>query len=226
MRRIAGARGGFDGIWLPEAETRFLRLVLHEGIAPIYGVAEIEVEPCPSVCRRTPSSRGSLGSPHAARIRVGCGRAATWTLVGIDGGEQSGLLSEDGALEVSRGGFSIEPFVVAGSRVVGWADVEARQFLIDGDLPMPGVTWRAPQWELRVLAFASGDRGRSRIVARYELRSLTDRPLPLELVLAVRPFQVNPPSQFLRRSAVRARLPTSPGTARHSPSTPSARFFP
>jgi hypothetical protein len=34
-------------------------------------------------------------------------------------------------------------------------------------------------------------------VARYELRNLTARPLPLELVLAVRPFQVNPPSQFL-----------------------------
>ena len=125
------------------------------------------------------------------------GEQSTWTLVGVDGGDESGLLSEDGALEVSRGGFSIEPFVVAGSRVVGWADVEARQSLIDGDLPMPGVTWRRPQWELRVLAFASGAPGRSRLVARYELRSLTDQPLPVELVLAVRPFQVNPPSQFL-----------------------------
>ena len=198
MRRIAGARGGFDGIWLPEAETRFLRLVLHEGIAQTYGLAEIEVKPLAFGVSANAFFQGlARESPRGTYPRGMSGEQPTWTLVGIDGGEQSGLLSEDGALEVSRGGFSIEPFVVAGSRVVGWADVEARQFLIDGDLPMPGVTWRAPQWELRVLAFASGDRGRSRLVARYELRSLTDRPLPLELVLAVRPFQVNPPSQFL-----------------------------
>jgi hypothetical protein len=198
MRRIAGARGGFDGIWLPEAETRFLRLVLHEGIAQTYGLAEIEVKPLAFGVSANAFFQGlARESPRGTYPRGMSGEQPTWTLVGIDGGDQSGLLSEDGALEVSRGGFSIEPFVVAGSRVVGWADVEARQFLIDGDLPMPGLTWRAPQWELRVLAFASGDRGRSRLVARYELRSLTDRPLPLELVLAVRPFQVNPPSQFL-----------------------------
>ncbi len=33
--------------------------------------------------------------------------------------------------------------------------------------------------------------------ATYELRNLTDRPLALELVLAIRPSQVNPPTQFL-----------------------------
>ena len=35
------------------------------------------------------------------------------------------------------------------------------------------------------------------MVARYELRNLTIGRCQLELVLAVRPFQVNPPSQFL-----------------------------
>ena len=34
-------------------------------------------------------------------------------------------------------------------------------------------------------------------MARYDLQNLGDRTLPLRLVLAVRPFQVNPPSQFL-----------------------------
>src|SRR5262249_29765068 len=64
-------------------------------------------------------------------------------------------------------------------------------------VPVPGVTWRHPQWELRMLAFASGSRAQSRLIARYELRNLTAQRLPLQLVLAVRPFQVNPPSQFL-----------------------------
>ena len=46
-------------------------------------------------------------------------------------------------------------------------------------------------------AFASGTRAQSRLIASYALTNLTDRPLSLRLVLAVRPFQVNPPSQFL-----------------------------
>jgi hypothetical protein len=197
-RRIAGARGGFDGIWLPEAEARFLRLVLHEGIARTYGLAEIEVKPLAFGASANAFFQAlARESPRGTYPRAMSGEQSTWTLVGVDGGDESGLLSEDGALEVARGGFSIEPFVAAGARVVTWADVEARQFLIDGDLPMPGVVWRQPQWELRVTAFASGHRGGSRLVARYELRSLTDRPLRLDLVLAVRPFQVNPPSQFL-----------------------------
>ena len=34
-------------------------------------------------------------------------------------------------------------------------------------------------------------------MARYDIANLTDRPLRSTLVLAVRPFQVNPPAQFL-----------------------------
>src|SRR5262249_47001807 len=62
---------------------------------------------------------------------------------------------------------------------------------------MPGVTWRSRQWELRVTAFATGSRRQSRLVARYELKNLTTQTLPLELILAARPFQVNPPEQSL-----------------------------
>ena len=63
------------------------------------------------------------------------------------------------------------------------------------------------------MAFAAGDRDASRLVARYDVRTSTDRPLPLELVLAVRPFQVNPPAQFLNTAGGVSRSPTSPGTA-------------
>ena len=125
------------------------------------------------------------------------GEQPSWTIVGVDGGSETALLSEDGALEVARGGFSIEPFIVADSKVVTWADVEAEPFLVDDDLPMPGVLWRRPQWELRVTTFGAGDRDASRLVARYDVRNPTDRPLTLTLVLAVRPFQVNPPAQSL-----------------------------
>jgi len=136
-------------------------------------------------------------SPRGYFPRAFSGQQAYWTVVGIDGGSDTGLLSEDGALEVAKGGFSIEPFVRTDSGVVTWADVDATQSLLDNYLPIPSVTWHRPQWTLRVTSFASGTRSQSRLLARYEVRNLTDKPLPLELVLAIRPSQVNPPAQFL-----------------------------
>ena len=49
----------------------------------------------------------------------------------------------------------------------------------------------------RVTTFATGERARSQLVARYDLINRTAKPLTLTLVLAVRPYQVNPPAQFL-----------------------------
>jgi hypothetical protein len=198
VRRILDGRGGPDALLLPEAETRFLRLALYDGPARTYGLAELEIKDLAFGASPNAFFQAlARESPRGTYPRAFSGEQTAWTLVGIDGGEETGLLSEDGALEVSKGGFSIEPFVVADSQVISWADVEARQFLVEGYLPMPGVTWRQARWALRVSAFASGSRGESRLVARYEVRNLTGHTLPLHLVLAVRPFQVNPPSQFL-----------------------------
>jgi len=198
VRTIDGGRGGPDAVWLPEAETRFLRLALRSGPSNAYGLAELEIRDLAFGASANAFFQAlAREAPRGTYPRGMSGELPMWTLVGVDGGEDSALLSEDGALEVARGGFSIEPFVIADSRVVGWADVQARQTLVEDYLPMPGVTWRQPAWELRVSAFAAGARGRSRVVARYEFRNLTGRPLSLQLVLAVRPFQVNPPTQFL-----------------------------
>ena len=50
---------------------------------------------------------------------------------------------------------------------------------------------------MRVTAFAAGTRAASQLIVRYDVRNRTDRPVTLTLVLAIRPFQVNPPTQFL-----------------------------
>jgi len=198
IRSVVDGRGGPDMLFLPEAETRLLRLAFHAGPARAYGLAEVEIKDVAfGVSPNAFFQAVARESPRGTYPRGMSGEQTAWTLVGIDGGDESGLLSEDGALEVAKGGFSIEPFVVAESRVVGWADVESRQSLVDRYLPIPEVTWRQRSWELRVSAFGSGSRGHARLVARYEIRNLTSRVLPLQLVLAARPFQVNPPSQFL-----------------------------
>ena len=125
------------------------------------------------------------------------GEQSYWTLLGVDGGAQSGLMSEDGAVELAKGGVSVEPFIVEDGRLVTWADVAERQSLEDGYLPIPSVTWRRGGWRLKITSFASGPAKAPTLVARYDLRNLTGRPLKLTLALVVRPMQVNGPKQFL-----------------------------
>ena len=198
VESVTDGSGGPDALRLPDAETRFVRLLLADGPGDRYSLAEVEIKDL--AFGATPNAFVAALAREASRgtyPRGFSGEQSYWTLVGIDGGEETGLLSEDGALEVARGGFSIEPFVIADARVSTWADVEAQPFLVDGYLPMPGVRWRDPRWELRVTTFATGQRARSQLVARYDLINRTGRPLTLTLALAVRPFQVNPPTQFL-----------------------------
>jgi hypothetical protein len=198
VQSVTDGSGGPDPLRLPDAETRFVRLALVDGPGDRYSLAEVEVRDL--AFGATPNAFVTAlarEAPRGTYPRGLSGEQPYWTLVGIDGGEETGLLSEDGALEVARGGFSIEPFVVADARVATWADVQVQPFLIDGYLPMPGIRWRDPRWELRVTTFATGERARAQLVARYDLTNRAARPLTLTLALAVRPFQVNPPAQFL-----------------------------
>ncbi|HKW79753.1 MAG TPA: discoidin domain-containing protein, partial [Casimicrobiaceae bacterium] len=199
VKSVRDGDGGSDAIVLPDSESRFLRLALRDGPAAGYGVAEIEVEE-PAFADSPNAFIAALArdAPRGRYPRGFSGEQAYWTIVGVDGGGvETGLLSSDGALEIGRGACSIEPFVVDGGKVVGWADVDAQPLLPDGYLPMPGVVWRRPDWTLQVSTFAAGTRQHAQLVARYQLANLTDRRLQLELVLAVRPFQVDPPSQTL-----------------------------
>ena len=198
VRTVSAARGGPDALSMPDSEARFLRLSLHDGPAKAYALNEIEIEDVAFGASPNAFFQAlARTAPRGWYPRGFSGEQPYWTIVGIDGGADSALLSEDGALEAGSGGFSIEPFVVAEGRVTTWADVEASQSLAAGYLPLPSVAWRRPEWRLDIGAFATGTRERAQLVARYELENASPCPLSLKLVLAVRPFQVNPPAQFL-----------------------------
>jgi hypothetical protein len=197
VRRVVDGNGGADPIMLGEAETRFLRIAMHAGAAS-YRLDRLEVMgldfgASPNAFFQALAKR----APPGHYPRGMSGQQNYWTVLGVDGGHETGLLSEDGALEVARGGFSVEPFVIDGGKRTAWADVKVTQSLRESYLPIPSVTWTAPAWTLRTTAFAHGTPVNSALVAQYELTNTTDQPLALRLVLAVRPFQVNPPMQFL-----------------------------
>ena len=198
LRRVANAAGEKDAILLPEEEARYIRLDLHEGPKDGYALAELTVKDV--AFGASPNAFFEALAKEAPRghyPRGFSGEQPYWTLVGVDGGSESGLLSEDGALEVARGGFSIEPFILSDTRLITWADVETSHSLSGGYLPIPSVTWHHHRWSMCVTAFAQGARDRADLVSSYTVSNLTDEPQSLQLVLAVRPFQVNPPTQFL-----------------------------
>lgn len=198
VRSVNGSDGGKDALLLPESEARYVRLVLHAAAGPEYGLEEVEVHPI--AFGATPNAFVSALAKEAPRgvyPRAFGGEQPYWTLVGLDGASSSGLMSEDGAIEFGKAGFSVEPFVISNGKLRSWADVTMTQSLEDGYLPLPSVHWRDPAWELRVESFALGDAATTELAARYELRNLTDAPIALSLALAVRPFQVNPPTQTL-----------------------------
>jgi hypothetical protein len=200
LRRVRGARGELDTLFVPESEARLLRLQIASGDAGVGALRELRVVSP----REWPDLNAAVGrrareAPRGTYPRAWRGEQSYWTLLAVDGGgARSALLSEDGALEAGRGGFSVEPFVELpdGARA-SWADVRIEHRLRDGYLPIPSVRWTHPRFTLEVEAGAIGTRERPRAVSRYVVRNTSGERARLRLLLAVRPMQVNPPAQFL-----------------------------
>jgi hypothetical protein len=196
-RSVSAGNGGRDSHLLPESEARWIRLALLGERRP-FGIAEIYIRDL-----EFGASPNAFIDSLAKTARRGCyprgfrDEQSYWTIVGVDGDTAESLFSEDGALEVRKGGFSVEPFVKMNGTVLTWADVNIEHSLADNYLPIPTVKWRHQQVELSVTAAAAGTRGNAYSEVTYRLGNPTNSTRKFTLALAIRPFQVNPPSQFL-----------------------------
>jgi hypothetical protein len=199
-KEVSGARGGRAFLSLPDSYSRFIRLRLEESSRGSgYGLREIDVLPPEFADTPTAFLQSVAGdAPRGSWPRSLAGEQLYWALVGVDGGQDEGLLSEDGTLEVGRGRFSLEPFLWTGGKLLGWAQADVSHSLARGDLPIPSVTRRhAGGLELEVTAFADGPPAGSTLRARYRVRNREQTTVSAKLFLAARPLQVNPPWQFL-----------------------------
>ncbi len=92
----------------------------------------------------------------------------------------------------------MEPAVLTEEgRLVTWADVQLSHALREGYLPMPEVRWQHDDFGLRIAAAADGPAGSPQALVRYGLTNTGSAARRFTLLLAVRPWQVNPPQQFL-----------------------------
>ena len=199
LRTVLHSNGGRDFHFLGEAESRHLRLrVLRAAGTASVALDELSLQPIDWAESKLEFfqqiARASARGDYPRGMRD---EQSYWTVVGVDFDPREALLSEDGALEVGRGRYSIEPFLLVAGQRRSWADARIEQSLVDEFLPMPRVHWRMDDLTLTITAFATGDPGLSSIVLRYEVHNRSAAPIAATLALLVRPFQVNPPSQTL-----------------------------
>lgn len=186
-------------IYLPDAEARFIRLALERSSAGRgYAIDAITVKPFDFSASPSRFFEAiARDAPPGVYPRYLLGRQTYWTVVGVSGDERKALLNDDGLLEVDRGAFSIEPFLRANGQLVTWQQAQTGQQLEDGYLPIPSVTWEHERLRLRVTAFADGAPGASILYATYRVENRDAASAAVDLLLAVRPFQVLPPWQSL-----------------------------
>jgi hypothetical protein len=207
-REVHGSDGGRDWLDLPESEARRLRVRTLARASRTVSLAEVALMPLDwAATAERFFTAVAHDCPRGHFPRGFLGEQSYWTVVGVDGDPDEGLLDEDARLEVGRGQFSLEPFLLTEHGLRTWADGRTEQSLAGGYLPIPTATRYVDSLALAVTVFARGEPGHSALVARYRLRNLDPaRSRSVTLLIAIRPFQVNPPSQFLNVPGGPARI--------------------
>jgi len=186
-----------DGIELVVARDR-------DGGAGSIAIRDLRIvplagEPTPSIAeddlRNLALAALAKAAPRGTYPRSFIGQQPYWTLAGSDGHGIAALIDEDGGVEFEKGGYSIAPEVVDQGATFNWANVTEGQRLPQGRLPIPTVQWSTPRFTLETTLLADYA-GRAAYVA-YTLTNRGKSIRDFELRLRVRPWQVDPPSQFL-----------------------------
>ena len=159
--------GGRDYVYLPDGESRYIRLDLHQSSrGQGYAIRTLAVKPFEfSASPNQFFEAIARDAPPGTYPKYFSGKQTYWTVVGVNGDDKEALLNEEGMLEVDKGAFSIEPFLYADGTLVTWNDVQTTQELADGYLPIPSVTWETEGFSLKITAFAAGQPGESALCA-------------------------------------------------------------
>lgn len=187
--------------FLPESDARFVRINLKKNAAAIpFVMKECSVIASESIS--TPNQYFDFIAQHSAPglfPRYFLKQQQYWTVVGVPSDTREALLSEDGSVEVDRQKFSLEPFIVMtkGKKIYHWNNAVTDQYLENNYLPIPTVERKYQDALLRITLIATGDPERSAVMAQYVIKNISKEKQKGSFYLALRPFQVNPTSQWL-----------------------------
>jgi hypothetical protein len=187
--------GAVSHIPAPHAEARFLRLNFSNPESAALKSLRLR----PDAFTHTPNEfmhAVAADYPRGWFPRYWLREQSYWTPIGSPEGRRRGLLNEEGMVEVDEAGFSLEPFLIVGARLLTWADAEIRLSLAADGAPLPEVVWQAGGVKLTVLPWVDGAGDTLALRTTYQVENPDG--LDVRLAVAVRPFQVNPPWQAFR----------------------------
>ncbi len=186
--------GGTDHIYFPAVDARYLRVVCHtsnEGAG--YELAHIELKDRDAEATPLREYQARARNAEPGRYPMWLIREQEfWTALGLPEDDQESLIGETGLFEPYKNGFSVQPFVRSDGELFTWAEVELSQNLEDNYIPLPSVDWQASGWGMNIAAVPFGEPGAAFTAVRYRLANKGNEPLEAELVLAIRPVQLNP----------------------------------
>ena len=197
-------------IYLRDQQTRFLKLdLLASARQQGYAISEMAFQKTDfSETLESFFSRIARDVPRGYFPKYFQHEQSYWTVVGVNNGMKEALINEEGMIEVDQRHFSIEPFLFYDGRLINWSEVKTSQSLERDYLPIPTVTWQHPEVQLNVTAFAAGVADSSVLFSTYRLKNISNKAARGNLYLAVRPFQVNPPTQWLNWPGGMAKVKT------------------
>lgn len=187
-------------IFLPQTVSRYIRINLLRSVAGKgFGIQGLEIKPF-DFSRTINHFFQNIAREQQAGLypKYFLGRQTYWTPVGTGDGDGQALFNEEGMVEVDKGSFSIEPFLYAGGRLITWADVELKQELAKGYLPIPSSEWLTKSLSMKITAFASNQIGSQVLYICYRIQNTGRQRQPVCFFAAVRPFQVTPSWQSWR----------------------------
>ncbi|MEX2190374.1 MAG: discoidin domain-containing protein [Bacteroidota bacterium] len=199
VSQSTAGNGGRDYMYLHEQEGRFVKVVCSKGSRNGYALAQFEVKG-PEFGASSNDFFTAVAKDQSAGLfpKYLLRQQNYWTVVGAAGDTKEALMNETGTIEVDKTSFSIEPFLFSGDKLVTWNDVKVSQSLEKDYLPIPSVVWKYGEVKLTVRTFAAGKAGRSTLYVTYRLEA-AEKAFRGKLFLALRPFQVNPPWQWLNQ---------------------------
>lgn len=196
---VITGKAGRSYIYLKDLQVRYLKLQLQQSNrGEGYAMRELALKPV--AFAQSPEAffkNVAADYPRGYFPKYLYNEQSYWNVVGVNRDTKEALINEEGMIEVDKSSFSLMPFVFYEGKLLTWNDGTRAQSLEKNYLPLPTVTWQHADFRLDVSTFAAGAADSSLLYATYRIKNTTRKNVHGALYLAIRPFQVNPPAQFL-----------------------------
>lgn len=196
-----------------DGEADGVRLVMEAGAQPP-SIRAIRVrEPEYGVSMNAFWASVAHGVPKGSLPAACSGVQTYWTVLGAPEHENEALIATDGRIEAFKLGPSLQPVLLVNEDVGEGGHARMVAFhphaatLAEGHLPIARVTLASDEGDtIQVESFVTPDATKPVLMARYEFDIVARDHAVVTPALALRPFQVNPPWQFLNNPGGAAKV--------------------